>query len=111
MVATPSDALKWMRALIRSEVLPQAITDQMIPEATRGAYGLGLVAVPASDTLGMGSMFGHTGAVGAFRTQLFYCADRDVTVFSATTQANMSPNEILIATFPDIVTFLDAPKL
>ena len=110
MVATPSDALKWMRALIRSEVLAQDITDQMIPEPRRGAYGLGLLALPASDTLGLGNMYGHAGAVGTFRSQLFYSPDRDVTVFAATTQRSFNPNDILIATLPDVATFLDEPK-
>ncbi|MBX3261909.1 MAG: beta-lactamase family protein [Labilithrix sp.] len=97
MVATPGDLLAWIKSLYGTdEVLSPASKKELFTFVAKGSYGLGVIRLPASVTLGNGPGVGHGGAIVGYQTQTFWFDETKVGLVSVVSDTNGDPNALSV---------------
>jgi D-alanyl-D-alanine carboxypeptidase len=101
MAATGADVCEWIHALLATtKVLTVAERPTMLDAVSAGAtmkYGLGVMVLDPSTTLGAGPAQGHSGANPGFYTQAYWFPDKQTGICAFTNQDGTDPNDLTVA--------------
>jgi len=98
MVATASDLVEWATTLYATDAILSAPTRAlMTANAGANQYGLGVIVLPASVTLGGGVGLGHDGQIDGYNTQMFYFAAKETAIAAIVDQDGTDANDISLA--------------
>jgi D-alanyl-D-alanine carboxypeptidase len=99
IVASGADVAEWAAALYGGDaVLGASERDLLTADpADNGSYGLGVIILPASNSLGNGIGLGHDGQIPGFASQMFYFAQTQLALVSIVDDDGGDPNAVSLA--------------
>lgn len=90
LVSTPRDLNRFYRALLRGEIIPTPLTEEM--KRLEDGFGLGLIRFP----FGQRFSYGHTGGIDGYNAIAGYFPEEDLAVSWTGNALATSMNDILI---------------
>ncbi|MGD8748952.1 MAG: serine hydrolase domain-containing protein [Balneolaceae bacterium] len=92
LVSTPSDLIRFIRALFDGQLVSQESLDHMTD--FESGLGMGMMKVPFYDTFA----YGHSGGIDGFQSSLYYFPEKDVTLAFIGNAMDYKMNDVLIGT-------------
>ena len=101
MTASGADLCDWIHDLLASsKVLTDAERKTMLDTVAAGpkmTYGLGVMVLDPSITMGAGPAQGHGGDIFGYHTQAFYFPDKKTAICAVVNQDGVNPNDLTVA--------------
>ncbi len=115
MVATPSDAARFIRLLANGELLPPAEQAEMMKGVDTDfaplRYGLGVMLFdPSMWTAGAGPAIGHGGDIIGYHTLTFHFPDVHLTLSSAVDSDEGNPNDAFKSALKALFSTTSGPE-